>query len=318
MKRAALLCLFPFISSLASAQTFDEYMKMRKQYRITQAVGVAALETLLGSRVLEVKGRVKGSVGGPSGTSLLLERTDGESIFVRAKEVPTWLSSANDTPVRLIVKANREAETSEIQAELLGAAVEDKVASYEEAEARKLSAKAPKTYKPPRQAKEWNLPANTAIPIYAGFIKQRNKRLDDATAWRIAQGVVGFSLRYGVDARLIMAMVMVESNFNPSAVSRAGAMGLGQLMPGTARGMGVGNAFDAHDNLYGTVRLIRGHMDKYRKQTGDEFEGLVLALAAYNAGSGAVSKHGGVPPYRETQAYVRKVITQYQQLCGGR
>ena len=142
---------------------------------------------------------------------------------------------------------------------------------------------------------------------------------NDATLeYRCAIGAEVSTSQDEIEARLIMAMVMVESNFNPSAVSRAGAMGLGQLMPGTARGMGVGNAFDAHDNLYGTVRLIRGHMDKYRKQTGDEFEGLVLALAAYNAGSGAVSKHGGVPPYRETQAYVRKVITQYQQLCGGR
>jgi soluble lytic murein transglycosylase-like protein len=80
--------------------------------------------------------------------------------------------------------------------------------------------------------------------------------------------------------------------------------------------MGVGNAFDAHDNLYGTVRLIRGHIDKYQRQQGDDYNSLILALAAYNAGSGAVRRFNGVPPYRETQAYVRKVITTYEQLSG--
>ncbi|MCB8931914.1 MAG: lytic transglycosylase domain-containing protein [Chthonomonadaceae bacterium] len=115
-----------------------------------------------------------------------------------------------------------------------------------------------------------------------------------------------------------MAMLMVESGFDPGATSRTGAMGLGQLMPGTARGMGVGNPYDSIENLYGTVRLIRGHLDKYGKQTGNagSYESLVLALAAYNAGGGAVARHGGVPPYRETQNYIRKVIALYERLSG--
>ncbi len=113
-----------------------------------------------------------------------------------------------------------------------------------------------------------------------------------------------------------MAMVMVESGFNPSATSRTGAMGLGQLMPGTAAGMGVSHAYDSIENLYGTVRLIRNHIENYQRTTGDGYTSLVLALAAYNAGAGAVSRHGGVPPYRETQNYVRKVISIYRALCG--
>src|SRR5206468_2837251 len=109
--------------------------------------------------------------------------------------------------------------------------------------------------------RSYSLPASEATPIYASFIRRRNSRLSPNQATRIAEGVIGFSLKYGVDARLIMAMVMVESGFNPSATSRTGAMGLGQLMPGTAAGMGVSNAYDSMDNLYGTVRLIRGHLD---------------------------------------------------------
>jgi soluble lytic murein transglycosylase-like protein len=92
-------------------------------------------------------------------------------------------------------------------------------------------------------------------------------------------------------------------------------MGLGQLMPGTAQGLGVRNAYDTNENLWGTVRLIRKHLDNYRSDD-DKYSGLVLALAAYNAGAGAVAKHGGVPPYKETQDYILKVTTWYRKLCG--
>lgn len=87
-------------------------------------------------------------------------------------------------------------------------------------------------------------------------------------------------------------------------------------MPGTAKWMGVNNAYDINDNLYGTVKLIRFHLDDYKKQTGDQFEQLVLAIAAYNAGMGAVKRAGGVPPFRETQNYVRRVISLYKGFCG--
>jgi soluble lytic murein transglycosylase-like protein len=93
-------------------------------------------------------------------------------------------------------------------------------------------------------------------------------------------------------------------------------MGLGQIMPETAQDYGITNPYDTIENLYGTVREIREHIDKYRNETGDEFQALVLGLAAYNAGEGAVRRHGGVPPYRETQNYVRKVIKLYNHLRG--
>jgi len=89
-------------------------------------------------------------------------------------------------------------------------------------------------------------------------------------------------------------------------------------MPDTVQDYGITNPFDSIQNLYGTVREIRGHIDKYRNETGDEFQSLVLGLAAYNAGEGAVRRHGGVPPYHETQSYVRKVINLYSKLSGYR
>jgi soluble lytic murein transglycosylase-like protein len=133
------------------------------------------------------------------------------------------------------------------------------------------------------------VPPREAMPIYAQFIKRVNPRLRDAEAMTMAEALVKFSVHFGVDARLVVAMVVVESGFNPNSVSRTGAMGLGQLMPGTAQWMGVHNPFDSVENLYGMVKLIRTHLDQYQ-------DSLELTLAAYNAGIGAVRRHGGVPP----------------------
>jgi len=315
IKRPTLIVLLLCLCGIAHAQTLKEYLKLRKQNGITQAVGEEALETFVGIRIMEVKGVSKGTMKVADGpVTILLEKSNGETLFVSCPNgAPDWLNS-NETKARMIVKAERDTPTSEIHAELLGAASESEIVPLERHQAPRVQRL---TYRGSysREA-SYNVAANTAVPIYANFILRRNRRLSAGEATRIAEGVIGYSLRFGVDARLIMAMVMVESGFNPNATSRTGAMGLGQLMPGTAAGMGVSNAYDSIDNLYGTVRLIRGHLETYQRQTGQDYASLVLALAAYNAGPGAVSRHGGVPPYRETQNYVRKVIGIYRALCG--
>jgi soluble lytic murein transglycosylase-like protein len=104
--------------------------------------------------------------------------------------------------------------------------------------------------------------------------------------------------KHGVSPKLLAAVAKVESNYNPKAVSPAGAQGLMQIMPATARGLGV-NALDPAQAVDGAARLLASHLK--------EFGSLPLALAAYNAGGGAVHKYGGIPPYAETQAYVPKV-----------
>lgn len=115
------------------------------------------------------------------------------------------------------------------------------------------------------------------------------------------------SLRYGVDAGLVEAVMATESAFNPFAVSHAGAIGLMQLMPDTARRFEVDDIFDPRQNVLAGCRYLSFLLARFE---GD----IDLALAGYNAGENAVTRHGGVPPYRETRNYVRKVRRYLRQL----
>jgi soluble lytic murein transglycosylase-like protein len=149
------------------------------------------------------------------------------------------------------------------------------------------------------------------LPDYKRAIRQFNSGLDDGRLTQIAEAILSFSLQNQIDPRLTLAVIAVESRFRLDATSRSGAMGLGQLMPATAAGMGVTNPYDPIQNVRAAVRLISGHLRKYGKHP----DGFYRALAAYNAGSGAVRKYGGVPPYRETVNYIWKIYHVYKQLA---
>jgi soluble lytic murein transglycosylase-like protein len=111
---------------------------------------------------------------------------------------------------------------------------------------------------------------------------------------------------HDVDPRLLVAIAGRESAMNPNAMSRVGACGLMQLMPATARILGISNIFDPQENIFGAARYLRTLLDTFH---GD----LDLTLAAYNAGPGAVQRYNGVPPYPETQAYVKSVRAAYER-----
>jgi soluble lytic murein transglycosylase-like protein len=150
---------------------------------------------------------------------------------------------------------------------------------------------------------------------YAAQVRKFNKRLTEAEARTIARSILSYCAKtdWEVDPRLIMAIVAAESAFRPDAVSKAGALGLGQLMPATARSYGVSKPFDPCQNLYGCVKYVEREQHRW----GKGLDKVDLILAAYNAGPGAVKKYQGVPPHKETKNYVKTVKKYYNNFRKG-
>jgi len=142
------------------------------------------------------------------------------------------------------------------------------------------------------------------------FLRDLRKDRQLRTRFKVAQGnpqqyeqlIQASAAKYGVSAALVKAVIQAESGYNPNAVSRAGASGLMQLMPGTAKQLKVADAFNPKQNVDGGVRYLKFLLDTFK---GD----VSLALAAYNAGLGKVAKYGGIPPYEETRTYVSRVLS---------
>ncbi len=151
-----------------------------------------------------------------------------------------------------------------------------------------------------------NAPTERGYRVFQPGALPAGTRLTSAS---IDQLIEAFGAEHDLEPALIRAVIQAESNFNPRAVSRKGAQGLMQLMPGTIGRLSVGDAYDPRENIGAGVRYLRELVDLFR---GD----LTLALAAYNAGEKAVLRYRGVPPYQETQGYVTKVLRLYKQAGG--
>ncbi len=148
---------------------------------------------------------------------------------------------------------------------------------------------------------------------YAQALRAFNPRLNVADSQMLASRALAEADGQRLDARLLVALIAVESAWRPEARSSAGAVGLAQLMPQTAAGLRVDPA-DPLENIHGAAVHLRGLLDRYRDR--DPVARYALALAAYNAGSGAVYRYGGIPPYPETRAYVSRVILLWRRLAG--
>lgn len=151
--------------------------------------------------------------------------------------------------------------------------------------------------------------------LYARALRAFNPALTPVAARMLAVRTVAEADAAGFDARLLVALVAVESGWRPASRSAAGASGLGQLMPQTAREVGVDPA-DPVANLHGSALYLAGLLRRYRSsRNGEQY---VRALAAYNAGAAAVDRAAGIPPFAETQRYVRDVLGLWARLCGRR
>lgn len=161
--------------------------------------------------------------------------------------------------------------------------------------------------------------ARAVFPAYRSFIKNHNKRLSEKQADEITYAILRYSEELDMDPRLIVATVIAESDFKVQERSHAGAMGLIQLMPDEVRRLKLTNPYDPIQNLAGGIFLLKERLNKYSKSSSfsdASLEHIILTLASYNAGEGAVRKYGGVPPYRETRGYVKRITALFRELTG--
>lgn len=151
-------------------------------------------------------------------------------------------------------------------------------------------------------------PEMTANAI-TNYIVMRNTDISYVDAQGLSNGISYYSAMYGVDPLLMTALFDAESSFHQSSVSSAGAIGIGQIMPDTAVALGV-NPYDTMQNIQGACSYIGNQLKNFSNWPYP----IEMALAAYNAGAGAVIQYGGIPPYAETQNYVKKIRDKYYQL----
>ena len=147
--------------------------------------------------------------------------------------------------------------------------------------------------------------SNRQLEVWVKWVREQNSRLSAQEAEFIVRNVLYYSALYGVDHRLSFAMIKCESNFNPRCRSHAGAMGLTQLMPGTAKGLGVTDPWDIEQNIRGGIQYLSKQLYAYSDRSN--YEQFALGLASYNAGPNRVKRANGVPNIPETVRYVKKV-----------
>lgn len=303
-----------WVPAFPARASYADYVAARKSNPPAPVTATSAIlrnPSAFDGRIVEIAGSVSGlSVSGET-ACLLVKIPDGQTTVLQG--AASFEMPAMGSAVRALARASVTGRF-----ELIAVVNESEVPAAPAAQPAPAGSGAPPTRTMRQPAATPNRSTLTSrggvdlsayVPIYANVVRKINKRLSQAEANRIARSIIGFSWENGIDGRLVMAIIATESGFRPGATSRVGAMGLSQLMPRTARGLGVSNAYDIEQNIAGATKLLRSHINKYASKGDDWFK---LVCAAYNAGPNAVRKYGGVPPYRETQAYVRKVNTWYR------
>lgn len=310
-------------SAIASAPVgVKEYLGLRKS--MATQVSLQELKSNSGSyigKVLEIRGNLTGftTSDGSQECNITICNSDTGSYTISTDEPPTQTG----TELACLVKIGERSTCSLSDLRMVACTFLVDLQRTEPKPTR-ATAQPAKTTASPGKTPTKSQPARyisseEIVVAYTKAVKRFNSKLSNGQADTIARSVLGFSYRYKLDPRLVCAVILAESHFRIGATSPCGAQGLGQLMPSTAAGLGVNDAYDPVQNIYGSVRYVKGMLDRMsgNKPWDDlTWYDLALALAAYNAGPNAVKRHGGIPPYRETQNYVKKVTSIYKQLCG--
>jgi len=302
---------------LAGSVELKPYLALRKKLATSLAIEtIIAAPSAYRGKVIELRGTACGISRNENGVSLILSTGTYGSHLISAAEPPVPNPGVE---LACLVKIGPGCRDSLSDLILIACIYNSELQRHEDISKPAVVKHNAKPEPAPTRAKPEAANTQNIVKTYANAIKRFNAKLSDSQADTIARSILGFSGKYKVDARLVCAVIVAESNFRIDAKSCAGACGLGQLMPGTAAGMGITNPYDPVENIYGSVRYIKSMLE--RTSRGKDWNeltwyDLAKALAAYNAGPGAVKKHGGIPPYRETQNYVKRVISIYKQLCG--
>jgi soluble lytic murein transglycosylase-like protein len=334
----------------------DQYLQLRRQYgfdrRLTYRMVMGDLSAFA-NKTLELRGRVNGSIRREQNVSFLLTQEDDRAILLDAPPADTRIvGEASNQMLRVLVRVSQSGGSQTAPFAVLGVAYDAEVTQREREAESRMAAEAARRARFRRLAdrpaaragtggyaarqtsqtltggfisdlaRKYLTPEAQAIyPAYRDFIYRCNRRLTAEELDVITVSVLHFSQRHRVDPRLVVAMIIAESDFDPRSTSRKGAMGLGQIMPDEARDHGLTNPYDPIQNVRASVNLLKMKLNLYREPGVPDgmmtWDQVIKALAAYNAGAGAVKKYGGVPPYRETQGYIKRILKIYNELLGG-
>ncbi len=334
-----------------SADPAGDFFKARQAASEHLVTGASVADALhqpgaYAGQVLETAATVSGVVSAGDDKTALLSLADGSSV---ALPIPAGLRGAgwldSGASVRVLLAAVADDPNLPSGLRLLAVAPEGDIVARDllarrqaaltaSGRGRRLASRSLTTRRDGRRAVVFFADANPghpagalsarALSIYAPYrslVRRWNRRLSDTDVDKITTSILYFSDINNLDPRLPVAMIIAESDFDLYSTSHTGAMGLSQLMPETARGMGVTNAYDPVQNIGAAVHILRGHLDSYGGAPANAgiipFSQIALTMAAYNAGPGAVRKYHGVPPYRETQRYIKRVAALYRQMCAG-
>ena len=350
MKQFFLTLCLAFIVCRAAADPAGDFLKARQAASGHLVAGSSVADALhqpgaYAGQVLEAAATVSGVVSAGDDRTALLSMADGSSV---ALPIPAGLRGAgwldSGASVRVLLAAVADDPNLPSGLRLLAVAPEGDIVARDLAikrqaaliasAGRRLASRGLPTRRDRRRAAVYYADTNPghpagalsarALSIYAPYrslVRRWNRRLSDADVDKITTSILYFSDINNLDPRLPVAMIIAESDFDLYSTSHTGAMGLSQLMPETARGLGVTNAYDPVQNIGAAVHILRGHLDSYGGAPANAgiipFSQIALTMAAYNAGPGAVRKYHGVPPYRETQRYIKRVAALYRQMCAG-